>query len=131
MQPFAGRGSCETTRFFGLRADGRGGGVDLREHHDRPVADRSNALWGSDSSAGTGGKRSRRLDVAAEVALDSGVTGLGVTRRFASVAGVSARLTGKQILRLADRTDVYAITENVPMVASAYSSMQQWPYAAG
>jgi serine protease AprX len=41
-----------------------------------------------------------------------------LTGRFQSVIGVSARLTGDQILDLADEGDVQAITRDAPMVAA-------------
>jgi serine protease AprX len=52
-------------------------------------------------------------------------------RTFRSVAGVSAELTGKQILRLARRPRVESITRDTPIEAAAYSSSQIWTEAAG
>jgi serine protease AprX len=55
-----------------------------------------------------------------------------LTGRFQSVTGVAARLTGEQILDLAEDNDVQAITRDVPMVAAQnlagkeVSSLQSW-----
>jgi serine protease AprX len=57
--------------------------------------------------------------------------GVGVTRRFATLAGVSARLTGRQILKLARDDDILAVTEDAPVVLSGYSNKQQWPNVTG
>jgi serine protease AprX len=55
----------------------------------------------------------------------------GLKRRFLSLAGVSAELTGKQILKLADQKDIFAITEDNAVRLSAYSNLQVWPSAVG
>src|SRR5207244_129756 len=53
-------------------------------------------------------------DVRDEVAADPGkAKGLG--RKFASISGVSAELTGKQILKLAKKKGILAITEDAPV----------------
>src|SRR4249919_86215 len=57
--------------------------------------------------------------------------GFGVRRRFASIAGTSAQLTGRQILRLADRRGILSITPDAKTAAEAYSNSQAWPAAAG
>ncbi len=57
--------------------------------------------------------------------------GLGVRRRFASIAGTSAQLTGRQILRLADRRGILSITLDAQTAAEAYSNTQSWPTTAG
>jgi len=80
--------------------------------------------------------QAKRGDTSAQVATD--VTsvrksdpgkGLGLRRSFRSLNGVAAQLTGVQILKLAKRTDVAAITRDAPVVMSSYS-LQRWPYAA-
>jgi serine protease AprX len=82
--------------------------------------------------------QAKRGDTSAQVATD--VTsvrkskpgkGLGVRKSFRSLNGVAAQLTGVQILKLAKRTDVAAITRDAPVVMSGYSNKQRWPYAAG
>ena len=57
--------------------------------------------------------------------------GVGLRKRFRSVNGVAAQLTGRQILRLAQRRDVRAITKDAPVRLSGYTSTQRWPYVAG
>ena len=57
--------------------------------------------------------------------------GLGVTRLFLSIEGVSAELTGAQILRLASNQGIVAITEDTPVhVTSSLSNDQLWPYSS-
>ena len=81
--------------------------------------------------------QARRGDTTSEVAEevtdareDDPGRGVGLRKRFRSVAGVAAQLTGKQILRLARRSHIAAITRDAPVVLSSYS-FQRWPYAAG
>lgn len=62
---------------------------------------------------------------------DSPGRGFGVRRRFASISGTSAQLTGRQILRLADRRGILSITPDAKTAAEAYSNSQAWPSAAG
>ena len=69
-------------------------------------------------------------DVRAARSSDPG-RGVGVRDRFRAVSGVAAQLTGRQILRLAQRPDIRAITSDAPVVLSGYSSSQRWPYVAG
>ena len=57
--------------------------------------------------------------------------GVGVTRRFATLSGVAARLTGRQILKLARDEDILAVTEDAPVLLSSYSNKQQWPNVTG
>ena len=56
-------------------------------------------------------------DVTAAITADPGKA-KGLKRRFVSIAGVSAQLTGEQILFLAARPGVLAITPDVPLAAS-------------
>jgi serine protease AprX len=81
--------------------------------------------------------QARRGDTTAEVAdevtdarEDDPGRGVGLRKRFRSVAGVAAELTGKQILRLARRSHIGAITSDAPVTLSASSSRQRWPYVA-
>jgi serine protease AprX len=74
--------------------------------------------------------------VAAEVkAMRTDIPGLavGVKKKFSSITGVAAELTGKQILKLADKKGILAITEDGPMMSSGLvlSNDQRWPYASG
>ena len=64
----------------------------------------------------------------------------GLTKQFSVINGAAAQLTGAQIVDVAARKDVVAITEDVPMVASADSTStcatcpfegMYWPYVTG
>jgi hypothetical protein len=66
--------------------------------------------------------------------------GHGLKKQFAVITGGAAELTGAQIVELAGRKDVVAITEDVPMVASGLSPStcttcpfegMYWPYITG
>jgi serine protease AprX len=91
---------------------------------------------------GQDGRRSNQvgLDVQNEVTGDSGdeTRGnglhLGVTRQFVSVNGVAAEMTGREILRLARRQNILAISVDQPVRISSgpqYSNRQRWPYVSG
>ncbi|HYZ77083.1 MAG TPA: S8 family serine peptidase [Gaiellaceae bacterium] len=77
----------------------------------------------------------RSADVASDVTaalLEEPGKALGVKRRFATIAGVSAQVTGKQLLKLATKKDVFAITEDAPVqLTGGLSSRQQWPFVSG
>jgi serine protease AprX len=69
-------------------------------------------------------------EVDAQTAAEPG-NGIGLKRRFLSINGVSAELTGKQILRLARKQGIVAITEDAPVhVTGSLSNNQLWPYAS-
>jgi serine protease AprX len=59
----------------------------------------------------------------------------GLLKQFASISGVAAELTGNQILRLADQTEILAITPDGPVRLSGragkLSNQQKWPRVAG
>ncbi|MGH3023814.1 MAG: S8 family serine peptidase [Gaiellaceae bacterium] len=57
--------------------------------------------------------------------------GTGLRDKFRSVNGVAAQLTGRQIIRLARRGDIRAITTDAPVVLSGYWNWQRWPYVSG
>jgi len=59
-------------------------------------------------------------------------TASGLRRRFVTVNGVAAQLTGRQILKLSRRPFILSITEDVPVKVSDndYSSRQRWPYVS-
>ena len=73
-------------------------------------------------------------DVRAEVAGDPGRR-QGTRRRFAAISGVAAKLTGAEIVELARRPNILAITQDAPVrladTGSNYTSNQVWPYASG
>jgi serine protease AprX len=52
-------------------------------------------------------------------------------RRFASISGVATQLTGRQLVRLAGKKPILAITPNAPVRLSGFSSKQKWPYVVG
>jgi serine protease AprX len=59
---------------------------------------------------------------------------IGLERRFTSIDGVSAELTGKQVLKLSHKHGILSISVDQPVrITSApmYSSLQRWPYASG
>ncbi len=69
----------------------------------------------------------------------------GVKRQFGIISGAAAELTGAQIVDLADRKEVVAVTEDAPMVSSGTGTTSTftttcttcpfegvyWPYVAG
>ena len=57
--------------------------------------------------------------------------GFGLKRRFTSIAGTSAQLTGRQLLKLAERRGVLSITPDAKTTAEGYGNSQAWPAAAG
>ena len=54
-----------------------------------------------------------------------------VLRRLNLIAGVSIRLTGNQILKLARKSHILAITPDAPIELAAYSNTQKWAYVSG
>jgi serine protease AprX len=54
-----------------------------------------------------------------------------VKRRYSVINGVAATLTGKQVLILARKSWIRAITEDAPVRLASFSTSQQWPYASG
>jgi serine protease AprX len=55
----------------------------------------------------------------------------GLKKKFFAVNGVSAQLTGAQLVALAKQNGILAITGDRKLVATAYSSDQGWPQTAG
>lgn len=81
---------------------------------------------------GEPGHKSKAIgdEVIRETATEPG-KGAGLKRRFLSIDGVSADLTGKQILELARRPGILAITADTPVeAAGSFSNNQLWPYAS-
>ena len=69
--------------------------------------------------------------IKAETGNDNG-NAIGLKRRLATIAGASAELTGKQLVRLARMPGITAITPDVAVQATGgLSNMQQWPFASG
>jgi serine protease AprX len=69
-----------------------------------------------------GDKKSSSSDVSKEVQSEHG-NGM---RRFMSVAGVEATISGKDLLKLARHSHISAITPNVPVHTSAYEDNTMW-----
>jgi serine protease AprX len=67
--------------------------------------------------------------IAEEVRAEQSV--FGKVRKFASIAGVATQLRGKDLLRLAGKKRILAITPNAPVRLDGFSSKQRWPYAVG
>jgi serine protease AprX len=88
-----------------------------------------NATYDVIVQASRGDTTSEVADEVTDAREDDPGRGVGLRKRFRSVAGVAAQLTGKQILRLARRSHIAAITRDAPVVMSSYS-LQRWPYAA-
>ena len=84
---------------------------------------------------GDPGHRSQDVadDVEAAKRSDPGQA-IGLKRRLISIDGVSAELTGKQILKLSHKRGILAISVDQPVRITSqpiYSSLQRWPYASG
>ena len=56
---------------------------------------------------------------------------IGVRRRLAVIDGVASDVSGAQLLKLAERHDILAITADAPAPVDALSSLQQWPFVSG
>jgi serine protease AprX len=81
-----------------------------------------------------GGKGKSSKDVATDVkAAQFEAPGKAsvLKRRFVSLAGVSAELTGRQILKLATKNGIFSITDDAGVRLSGYSNTQVWPSTAG
>jgi serine protease AprX len=55
----------------------------------------------------------------------------GLKRKFSAVNGVSAQLTGEQLVGLLQQKGILAITGDRRLVATGFSNDQGWPQAAG
>ncbi|MDH4178664.1 MAG: S8 family serine peptidase [Thermoleophilia bacterium] len=81
---------------------------------------------------GSRGKTSDEVENATKKALDDDkAKDAKFKRKFASISGVSATLTGKQLLKLADKSDVDSITRDSKIELQGFTSTQVWPSAAG
>jgi hypothetical protein len=81
-----------------------------------------------------GNKDRRTSEVSDEVQgvlKDEPSKGSKLTRKFVSISGVAATLTGKQILKLAEKSWIESITRDTKLTLSAYTTGQVWPSAAG
>jgi serine protease AprX len=58
--------------------------------------------------------------------------GVGLRKKYISISGVAAQLTGKQIVALARKPYVASITTDAPVVLSgSFSNKQRWPVVTG
>ena len=81
---------------------------------------------------GTRGKTSNDVEKETKKILDDEqAKDAKLKRKFASISGVSATVTGKQLLKLADKSDVESITRDSKVELQGFTSTQVWPAAAG
>jgi serine protease AprX len=74
---------------------------------------------------------SAAADVADAKAKNPG-KGVGLRKKYLSISGVAAQLTGKQIVALAKKPYVASITSDVPVVLSGgLTNKQRWPVVTG
>jgi serine protease AprX len=73
-------------------------------------------------------------DVAADVQSTADGEDASGGQNFTSISGVERSLSGKQIVKLATKSRILAITPNAPVRVAGnpiYSNTQQWPYVSG
>jgi len=90
-----------------------------------------NALFDVIVQARKGKKTDDVADEVTKLLKDEPKTGSKLKRKFISIAGTSATLTGKQLVKLADRSEIESITRDVEVELLTYSNTQLWPEAAG
>lgn len=78
-----------------------------------------------------GKKTADAADEVSKAQKDEPGKGSSLKRLFVSIEGTSATLTGKQILKLAKRSQIDSITLDSKVELTAYSNGQKWPAAAG
>jgi serine protease AprX len=66
-----------------------------------------------------------------EAIADNPTSKTGLKRKFVSVSGVSATLSGRQVVKLADKSWIESITPDSRVELTAYSNTQVWPNSAG
>jgi serine protease AprX len=80
-----------------------------------------------------GVRGSQSADVAKAVAaikIEVPAASAGVRRSFSSIPGVGAQLTGRQLLALAKKPGIGAVTIDGPVAAQGYTNDQVWPQSA-
>ncbi|MFO7572555.1 MAG: S8 family serine peptidase [Gaiellaceae bacterium] len=90
-----------------------------------------NTLFGVIVQARKGKRTDDVVDEIQRVTKETPAKGVALGRKFISINGASATLTGRQILRLAKRSDVESITRDSEVELTSYSSAQTWTEAAG
>jgi len=78
-----------------------------------------------------GKKTEDAAEAVEKVQKDEKAEGSRLKVKFVSIAGTSATLTGRQLLKLADRSEIESITRDVEVQQTAYSNTQVWPQSAG
>ena len=66
-----------------------------------------------------------------EVQTDGEASAPQVSKRFGVISGVSVKLSGKHILRLARMSQIRAITPDAPVELLNFSNKQKWAHVAG
>lgn len=89
------------------------------------------ALFDVIVQARKGKKTDDVADEVAKVQKDAPGVGSKLKRKFISIAGTSATLTGKQLLKLADRSEIASITRDSKVELTSYTNTQLWPQSAG
>ena len=89
------------------------------------------ALFDVIVQARSGKKTEDVADAVTKVQKDVEGKGTVLKRKFVSIAGTSATLTGKQVLKLAGRSEIESITVDMKVEQTAYSNNQVWPQSAG
>jgi serine protease AprX len=78
-----------------------------------------------------GRKTADAADEVVDVVADDPAVGSKLKRKFISITGTSATLSGRQIVKLAKKSKIESITRDVEVELLAYSNTQLWPQAAG
>jgi len=78
-----------------------------------------------------GRKTADAADEVLDAVEDAPKIGSKLKRKFISITGTSATLSGRQIVKLAKRSKIESITRDVEVELLAYSNTQLWPQAAG
>jgi len=78
-----------------------------------------------------GRKTADAVDEVLDVMEDDPGAGSKLKRKFISITGTSASLSGRQIVRLATKSKIESITRDVEVELLSYSNNQLWPEAAG
>ena len=78
-----------------------------------------------------GRKTADAVDEVLDVVEDDPAAGSKLKRKFISITGTSATLSGRQIVKLAKKSKIESITRDVEVELLEYSNTQLWPQAAG
>ena len=78
-----------------------------------------------------GRKTADAVDEVVDVVEHDPANGSKLKRKFISITGTSATLSGRQIVKLAKKSKIESITRDVEVELLAYSNTQLWPQATG